>query len=414
MIKPLKTCLVLASCTILASGCAFMKLKKEVAEIESTVGLSGEITLPTPDHKPVVVMLYEEQNNKKGFVDYNILKNDNLFLFFVKTGKYYVIAFEDQNNNLKHDEGEYFGIYGRPDPIQILKIKGVDRADIRLDKTSGFPIEFPDELPMGSSVSNTRVATGKITSLDNEAFSERNAKMGYWEPLSFLKAVGFGIYFLEPYTPRKIPILFVHGASGTPHNWTYFADKIDRSQFQPWFFHYPSGIQLGKVSNALNKLVKRLHNKYQFDRLFVTAHSMGGLVSRGFIIRNVFNDDNDYIKLFVSISSPFGGLEVAEKGVKRAPTAIPSWYDMVPNSPYIKSIFNKQLHEKMGCYLFFSHKGNASLFMDNNDGSVTLRSQLDPRAQDDAIRIFGFDEGHVSILSSPMVFNKYKQILMKY
>jgi hypothetical protein len=51
--------------------------------------------------------------------------------------------------------------------------------------------------------------------------------------------------------------------------------------------------------------------------------------------------------------------------------------------------------------------------MDNNDGSVTLRSQLDLRAQKDAIARWGFDEGHVTILFSEEMMERYNDILEK-
>ncbi len=226
-----------------------------------------------------------------------------------------------------------------------------------------------------------------------------------------MKEAGVGVYFLEPYDPNKIPILFVHGAAGTPRHFQYLAEHIDRTRFQPWFYHYPSGAPLEKISWFLNRLIKILHDVYQFNQLYVTAHSMGGLVSRSFILKNVFEDGNDYIKLFVSISTPWGGLETAQKGVESAPVAIPSWHDVVPNSPFIQDVFSVKLTPQIDYYLIFSYKGDCSLFMDNNDGSVTLRSQLDLRAQKDAIIKWGFDQGHVSILSSPDVLETYNEIL---
>ncbi len=127
----------------------------------------------------------------------------------------------------------------------------------------------------------------------------------------------------------------------------------------------------------------------------------------------MYDEENTYIQLFVSISSPFGGLETALMGVESAPEAIPSWHDVVPGSPFIQSIFNQKLKNRLDYYLLFSHRGDDSMFMDNNDGTVTLRSQLDLRAQKDAVERWGFDEDHVSILSSPDVISIYNEILEK-
>jgi hypothetical protein len=46
-----------------------------------------------------------------------------------------------------------------------------------------------------------------------------------------------------------------------------------------------------------------------------------------------------------------------------------------------------------------------------DDGSVALRSQLDPRAQSEAARCFGFNENHVSILFSKEVIRRHKEML---
>ena len=100
-----------------------------------------------------------------------------------------------------------------------------------------------------------------------------------------------------------------------------------------------------------------------------------------------------------------------KKGVKHAPAVIPIWHDMVPDSPFIRSVFSRKIKPDIPFYLLFSHKGNCSMFMDNNDGAVTIKSQLDPRAQADAISMWGFNNGHLDILSSPDVLVKYREIL---
>ena len=82
-------------------------------------------------------------------------------------------------------------------------------------------------------------------------------------------------------------------------------------------------IHLDLIGSGLNGVIKKLHDTYRFNTLYVTAHSMGGLVSRSFIMKNVYEDGEDYIKLFVSISTPWDGHRAAEKGVENAPSVIP-------------------------------------------------------------------------------------------
>ena len=91
---------------------------------------------------------------------------------------------------------------------------------------------------------------------------------------------------------------------------------------------------------------------------------------------------------------------MAAKGLEHAPEAIPSWYDVVPNSEFIQHIFADPLHPQVPHYLIFGYHGDSSMFMANNDGTVEVSSQLDIRAQDDAATVWGLDEDHMSILSS--------------
>jgi len=398
---------------MLINSCAFFKLKEELEVMESNIGIGGEIENRSPEQKPLIVILYSEVDGKQQIVGLRIVgKTEGFYIFVVPVGEYYILAFEDANLNLKYDTGEYFGAFGQPDLIRMSSLKARDNLHIEVSRTGGFPEGFPADVSKVSLASALKnVATGTIISLDDEKFSQETADMEFWQPVTFLKQAGVGVYFLEQYDPNKIPILFVHGAAGTPRHFQYLAEHIDRSRFQPWFYHYPSGIPLEKISGFLNVLIKILHDDYQFDQLYVTAHSMGGLVSRSFILKNLIEDGNDYIKLFVSISTPWGGLETAQKGVESAPAVIPSWHDVVPNSPFIQGVFSKSLKPQIDYYLIFSYKGDCSLFMDNNDGSVTLRAQLDLRAQKDALSKWGFDQGHVGILSSPEVLQTYEEIL---
>ncbi len=47
------------------------------------------------------------------------------------------------------------------------------------------------------------------------------------------------------------------------------------------------------------------HGKYQFDKIYFTAHSMGGLVARSLIIK--YGSQIPYVKLLISLATPWGG-----------------------------------------------------------------------------------------------------------
>jgi pimeloyl-ACP methyl ester carboxylesterase len=187
-------------------------------------------------------------------------------------------------------------------------------------------------------------------------------------------------------------------------------ERMDLERFQPWFYYYPSGIPLDQSSQALNWMVTQLHERYRFRDLYVVAHSMGGLVARSFIQQTAYENGESFVRRFVSISTPWNGHKLTAKGVEQALTAVPSWRDMVPDSPFIGSLFRQRLPATVTYDLLFSYRGNCSMFLENNDGTVELASELDPRAQREAERIYGYDEDHGSILTSEAALAQIVQL----
>jgi pimeloyl-ACP methyl ester carboxylesterase len=413
-------CLVTVLLLFLVSGCMFAKLEKEMEDFEETwFIIGGYINNQSPHQKDVVVVAYEDTSGEKVAVKAMILESSGDYAIEVKRGNYFLMAFEDRNSNLEHDPDEYVGWYGKPDRITVNEENmpadtphGRKDLDFTIAEAKPYPAGFASQLPMSAQVvKGSALVFGELISFADPKMDLEYGRMGYWEPLTFLREVGAGVYFLEPYDPKKIPVLFVHGAVGTPIHFKDIAGHIDRKRYQPWLFYYPSGMPLEKISTTLNIMVMELHQEYRFKKLHVVAHSMGGLVARRFILININDHQQDYIDLFISISTPWGGHRMAEKGVEQAPTAIPSWYDMVPGSPFIDSIFAQRLPDSLPYFLMFSFKGESSHFMGNNDGSVELVSELDYRAQAEANRIFGFNESHVGILSSKRVLENVSRLL---
>jgi len=409
--------LLLILCVLMIfSGCGFMDLKKEVAEVAQTHSLAGKSTPPSSPKGSVIVILYSQVEGKNEIVGFTIPADTGHFSFYMPKGTYYLAAFEDLNYNLSHDPGEPAGCFGAPDPIVVRTSTGKNELlnlDMRLKQSDRFFPGFPAAIDTQKISRSAFVKLGEIATLDDKIFAQENGSTGYWKPMTFLRDFGFGVYFLEPYDPDKIPVLFVHGAVGTPEGWKKTVEQMDRTKFQPWFYYYPSGLRLDSVANALNEIIKRIHQSYRFKALYVTAQSMGGLVARSFIMKNVYDDNQDYIKLFVSISTPWNGHRLTAKGVESAPAAIPSWHDMIPESEFIQSIFKDKFPPKLKFYLLFSYRGDCSLLLHNNDGTVELSSELDYRAQDEAEKVFGFDEDHGSIVFSPKYLEYFRSILKK-
>jgi pimeloyl-ACP methyl ester carboxylesterase len=94
-----------------------------------------------------------------------------------------------------------------------------------------------------------------------------------------------GLYFLQPYDPDRIPIVFVHGLFSTPFTWVQTinglqADPQVRAHYQFWVFAYPTGNPILYSALRLREELARVDKLYPNHRDYVlVGHSMGGLLS---------------------------------------------------------------------------------------------------------------------------------------
>lgn len=410
--------LTIAITTVMLISCALMDLKDELTEIEGTYGIGGKIVNMPADDKPVVAVLYREiGEGLLTIMDYVIPNEAGIYGFLVPEGEYFVVAFEDLNRSFSYDEGELYGYGNEGKPIVANAEQAPDSGngrqlyDIELQHAKGIRKEFLTDFNANAFKGKSWVRSAVITNLSDPIFIKENGYLGYWKPLTFLREIGVGIYFLEPYDPNKTPILFVHGANGTPIGFGPIEKKLDRTKYQPWFYYYPSGFRIDAIADVLNILVESLEKDYRFRKMVVAAHSMGGLVSRAFIIKNAIEDKHTYIKKLITISTPWGGVNTAKMGVEKSPVVHPNWYDVSPESNFIKHIYKYSLPDEIDFYLMFGVRGDCSLMMANNDGTIEIRSEIDYRAQADAIQVFPYDEDHDSILTSDRVIDQFHKLL---
>ena len=411
--------LLLITVTLLLAGCALNKfalLERNLQAFGDTGALSGTVEHRSSDRSRIIVTVFEDQSDTPVFVNATRVMEDGLFIFLVPPGhNYYLLAFDDRDGNTAYSPGEAVGMCGgsSPDKIRVNSKRRYARCNLKLVKRGVMPAAFAASLAQPHSVKHNQVplVAGDIADLNDARFSAESGEKGLWAPFDFITEVGAGVYFIEPYDPEKIPVLFVGGAAGYPQQWKYFIDHMDRKRFQPWFYLYPSGARLETAGRALDMFVKSLQKRFRFQTLYVTAHSMGGLVARDFIFRNRRKPNNDYIKLLITISTPWGGHEAAALGTRYSPATIPSWIDMAVDSDYQKAVFARPLDPKVRFYLLYGHKGRPALLMGNNDGSVSIASMLRTEAQNDALRTYGFDEDHDSILQSAVVVETYNSLL---
>lgn len=329
-------------------------------------------------------------------------------MLVVPPGIYRVVAFDDANRNLRMDVSEPSSAF----PAQVVVGKNAMRAaiDIDLEKDSQQEI-----LSVGTALPPKAVAglqssrSGAVADISAPMFSEAfAADTGYWQGLKFVREGAGNIYCLERFDPQRIVVLFVHGARGSPQDWKFAFDHLDTSRYQPCFFYYPTAASLADSANFLRMKLVELQQEYFIYRMHIVAHSAGGLVVRDFLRR--YATQHPYIDTFVSLSTPWGGEPLAKLGVEKSPVVLPSWVDMQPTSHFFAQLYQKPLPKSVGHYMLFGYRGGASL-RSNNDGVILLESALDGRAQADAREVRGFNESHLSILTSVEVLSEINRIL---
>lgn len=418
---------VLLAAAVLLGGCAnFRRLGEDLKFIEQTSIITANIGNAS-DYPRVygVTVEWDAAAGKVHSADFSQVGEIGTFGFFVEgTEQHYLLAFSDTDGDGVYDRGEPAWIHsdaaGEAVPVPIDPETRKARLQGRLSTRTVLPEaclensrKFRGDRTIEEVAKGWRIPVdlGTIADLDEERFSSERGSQGYWEPATYPMQTGIGIYFLEKYDPSRTPVLFIYGAAGSPQDWRTFFAKIDRRKYQPWFLHYPTGRRLDELGSAVNNGVEILHTYYGFQRLHVVAHSMGGLVSRDFILKN-HADGNRYIDRFVTISTPWGGQEFAESGVKRAPSVVPSWNDMVVGSDFQKSVFRRDFKGPLQHLLLYSHRAKRSLILPaENDGTVSVASQTHEPAVEGAIEVTGYDEDHVSILSNDEVIRRTFQHL---
>src|SRR5881394_287698 len=141
----------------------------------------------------------------------------------------------------------------------------------------------------------TATVEGKIRPLA----ANFSAPLSYYEPPGNLLLVGVmgalrsahyekktGLYFLQPYDPERIPVVFVHGLISTPFDWVQTinglqADPEIRKRYQFWVFAYPTGNPVLYSALRLREELAKVDKLYPNHKDYVlVGHSMGGLLSQ--------------------------------------------------------------------------------------------------------------------------------------
>ena len=398
------------------AGCSFVALKEDLARLERAIFLAGRVDaveeglVVPPDELVVLVTEASEADiAQRSVVAWGRPAEVPFFSFVLEQdGAYSLAAFWDQNGNSALDRGERFGTWDGDRVVNYSAGTGVSGLRLTLDQVS----IHEQLLAVDKAVSRSGfvpISFGKRADLGHERFGRDKGARGLWRPLEFSLDAGYGVWFVEEFDPDCTPVLFVYGAGGSPHDFQAFFDRLDRTRYQAWFYHYPSGMRLEDSARALHSTLEVLREVHGFDDLIVTAHSMGGLVARRAVFHQV--DAGRTVARLITISTPWGGHGAARSGVQMAPASVPSWRDLQPGSPFLGRLAQRPLLGRVPHDVLFSYRGGAVSMLSNNDGSVSLASQLPQWVQDDSVFVRGFNETHEGVLESDTVLEVWQELL---
>ena len=205
----------------------------------------------------------------------------------------------------------------------------------------------------------TATVEGKIRPLA----ANFSAPISYYQPPGNLTFMGLfggfsaknypaktGLYFLQPYDPDRIPLVFVHGLFSTPWTWVQTinglqADPEIRKHYQFWIFAYPTGNPILYSALRLREELAKADQLYPNHKPYVVVgHSMGGMLTHDQVVtvnegmwekalgqnaRSVFKENsgnslivraikfraNPRIKRVVFICTPHRGSDIASNGI---------------------------------------------------------------------------------------------------
>ncbi|MBI5585180.1 MAG: DUF413 domain-containing protein [Deltaproteobacteria bacterium] len=375
--------------------------------------IQNEVVL---NREAVAVLALSDLYQKDEIVDVgHFTRIDSYFGLILPEGSYQLLVVSDLNRDGFYDGSEVVGrrslALGRKELPEKVR-GGVDLdLSVPLEAHSGVPFSVPVR-KSAESAESVIYPKGTIRSLDDAIFSPAMATLGMYEPAAFLEEAPMMFYALEEDVGYKVPVVFVHGIDGTVRDFREIVSRLDRSLYRPWFFYYPSGNDLGQLSEMFyNIFLSGKVIPLEDMPLVIVAHSMGGLVVRDALNRVSGRKGEVKTKRLITIASPLGGHPDAKLSAK-GPLAIPSWRDIAPESDFMRRLRRQPLPGDLTYHLIYAYGNPGKIKLgENSDGVVPLSSQLFPPAQEESAAQFGFNDTHTGVLSNPEAVRRIIKII---
>jgi hypothetical protein len=92
--------------------------------------------------------------------------------------------------------------------------------------------------------------------------------------------------------------------------------------------------------------METLARRYDVNDLHLIAHRMGGLVSRATVNICAQKNTCEYPQSYTTLSTPWNGVVSAKSFVEWAPTVVPVWRDMDPDSEFVTTLFDAEVDNR--------------------------------------------------------------------
>ncbi len=388
-----------------------MELLREISP-EGCFRLQGSLVLARQQHTPLLAAFVSRRFGQEEVVTAReLVVGVPFYAAFIPEGEYTLFFFADIDRNGFFDSHELVGQTPSDNPVRVAADRTEDGLTVEGPKVG---IDFDRPAVSGFSL-KIKVTSRTFTfdSLEDDFFDSRYGQVGLYRPTELITHNQGFFFGLEKYDAQKTQVIFIHGSGGTPRDWKYIVEGMDRPRFQPWFFYYPSGLPLEKLGSLLARILIDIDKGLGIDsRLVIVAHSMGGLVGQAAVNRLCREGTPPYLKMYISFSTPYGGVEGAKAGVEYAPEVVPSWKDVAAGSDFLDRLYRQKCSPELPSYLFFGYRDDSLVKSRSaGDGVISLKSQLDFRKQLTAQKVYGFDATHAGILNDEEARRVFYKVL---
>lgn len=184
-------------------------------------------------------------------------------------------------NNGIYAPGTVLLEFGKPaqgDAATPVRVRILNTMNVRTAKVAGAgqPLAYDITSMVEANLNNTYIV--------------KNGLAGLLRPDKRLEDLG--LFGLNTYDPKKIPVVFVHGLNSSPKIWSNVVNEIYgdpelNARYQPLLFIYPSGLSVPGAAARFRDSLMKYRAKYDpegndanFNKMIIVGHSMGGLLTR--------------------------------------------------------------------------------------------------------------------------------------